>query len=451
MKHLAIWKIIWGLVLILIFLSSSSYYQQKILAYNVIIGGEVVGQVKNEKSFTQALDHHKSLAAEQIGREVTEKDNIQVEKARIDNNLLVDEAVLEQFIQENIILTTKAYSVTVDGTPLFSVLSKKEAQELLEQYKSQFVSQVDEGARIVSVDFVRQVEIVQNPVEIQSIVSPAEARQILSKMKEEEQKLEVQKGDNLWTLARKYNTTVHDIVRLNPEIIPEKIMPGDQLVITPGKPILEVVAIVENEVEEEIQYETEYHKDSNLLSQDRKILQKGANGKKKVLYRVTLENGYEKTLEAIDEEIIKEPVKQIVRVGTKKTLAQGVKRNYGVVQGKRVSSGFGWRRHPIFKTRRFHDGIDITASYGNGVYAYTSGVVSFAGWNGGYGKVIYIDHGNGLQTRYAHLSKIYVRQGQKVSVGQKIGAVGSTGLSTGPHLHFEVRKYGKAQNPWDYI
>src|SRR5690606_29890169 len=105
---------------------------------------------------------------------------------------------------------------------------------------------------------------------------------------------------------------------------------------------------------------------------------------------------------------------------------------------------------PIYKTRRFHEGIDLAAPVGRSVHAYTSGTVTFAGRTAGLGLAVYIDHGNGLETRYGHLSKIYVKKGQKVSTGDKIGAVGSTGLSTGPHLHFEVRKNGKPQNPWDY-
>ena len=117
--------------------------------------------------------------------------------------------------------------------------------------------------------------------------------------------------------------------------------------------------------------------------------------------------------------------------------------NFGVVNGKRVSSLFGNRVQPITGRKTFHDGLDIAANQGNAVYAYTSGTVVQAGWNGGYGLSIVVDHGGGLKTRYAHLSKIYVKVGQKVKTGEKIGAVGSTGNSTGPHLHFEVIKNGK--------
>ena len=118
----------------------------------------------------------------------------------------------------------------------------------------------------------------------------------------------------------------------------------------------------------------------------------------------------------------------------------------------RISSVFGFRRHPILKTKRFHDGFDLVAPYGAPVRASESGVVSFAGWQGGYGNMIEI-RGKNLTTRYGHLSKILVEVGQTIRTRQLIGNVGSTGLSTGSHLHFEVRRNsdGKLQNPRKYL
>ena len=188
-----------------------------------------------------------------------------------------------------------------------------------------------------------------------------------------------------------------------------------------------------------------------MFTHEKQIIRPGVEGEKEVVYHITLRNGYQDTLEAIKETVLKEPTNAIVRVGTRTTVSRGGQVNYGVVQGKRISSSYGWRIHPITGQRRFHDGLDIAANHGNPVYAYTDGRVVEAGWNGGYGNCILIDHGNGLKTRYAHLSRIDVRVGQKVKVGQRIGAVGSTGNSTGPHLHFEVIKNGKTQNPLNYL
>lgn len=119
--------------------------------------------------------------------------------------------------------------------------------------------------------------------------------------------------------------------------------------------------------------------------------------------------------------------------------------------GQRITSGFGPRRDPILGRSAFHAGMDFRAPTGTPIRAPASGKIVRAGRNGGYGKMVEIDHGNGLKTRFAHLSRIQVRVGEEVSAGQRIGASGNTGRSTGPHLHYEVRKDGQAVNPMRYL
>ncbi|WP_413171961.1 murein hydrolase activator EnvC family protein [Anabaena azotica] len=116
-----------------------------------------------------------------------------------------------------------------------------------------------------------------------------------------------------------------------------------------------------------------------------------------------------------------------------------------------TSSPFGWRIHPILGYRRFHAGLDFAASYGSTIRAADSGTVIFAGWYGGYGKAVIISHGKGITTLYGHTSELYVTEGQSVQKGQAIASVGSTGLSTGPHLHFEVRNNGTPVDPANYL
>lgn len=116
-----------------------------------------------------------------------------------------------------------------------------------------------------------------------------------------------------------------------------------------------------------------------------------------------------------------------------------------------VTSGFGWRIHPILGRRVFHTGIDIAAASGTPIWAADGGTVVYATWVSGYGNTVALDHGGGISTLYAHQSSVAVSYGEKVKKGQVIGYVGSTGYSTGPHLHFEVRVNGSPVDPMGYL
>lgn len=132
------------------------------------------------------------------------------------------------------------------------------------------------------------------------------------------------------------------------------------------------------------------------------------------------------------------------------SLGQQSPQGFIMPAGGWITSGFGTRRHPILGTVRTHAGVDISGRTGNPVWAAQSGVVITAGTLGGYGKTVIIDHG-GYTTLYAHMNDIHVSVGQRVNQGARVGDIGSTGLSTGPHLHFEVRIGGVAQNPAKYL
>lgn len=120
------------------------------------------------------------------------------------------------------------------------------------------------------------------------------------------------------------------------------------------------------------------------------------------------------------------------------------------VEDYTMSSGYGYRKDPIYGSSKFHEGLDFSASIGTPVYATADGEITVAKREAGYGNCIDIDHGYNYLTRYAHLSEILVKEGSQVKRGQMIGKVGSTGKSTGPHLHYEVRFKGEAQNPVNY-
>lgn len=116
-----------------------------------------------------------------------------------------------------------------------------------------------------------------------------------------------------------------------------------------------------------------------------------------------------------------------------------------------ISSPFGWRHDPFLGNGRSHEGIDLPGRFGAPVHATGAGVVTYASWMNGYGYLVQIDHADGFRTRYGHLSRILVRGGERVGLGEVIGQVGSTGRSTGSHLHYEIRRSGQPVNPLAYI
>ncbi|NLC71395.1 MAG: M23 family metallopeptidase [Desulfuromonadaceae bacterium] len=145
------------------------------------------------------------------------------------------------------------------------------------------------------------------------------------------------------------------------------------------------------------------------------------------------------------------PLQEEIRARPKESSSLTWKKPAGWPVRGQISSPFGVRKSPFSGRQIFHEGIDIVAPLGTPVFASAKGTVSTAGYNAGYGNLIVVDHGNGFQTAYGHNSKIFVKVGQQVKKGQKIASVGSTGRSTGPHLHYEVRLHGKPVNPRKFL
>ncbi len=159
-------------------------------------------------------------------------------------------------------------------------------------------------------------------------------------------------------------------------------------------------------------------------------------------------------LEQQEDNLLKQSTlleKQIRNSSKKGTKYTGGSMVWPSTDSTRITSYYGTRYHPILKKYRMHTGLDIDAANKTSIVAANKGTVLVAGWQGDYGNAVIIDHGGGISTLYAHSSKVLVSKGDKVEAGDTIAKVGSTGLSTGPHLHFEVRKDGKLTNPLDYV
>lgn len=244
----------------------------------------------------------------------------------------------------------------------------------------------------------------------------------------------VEPGDSISTIAQNFGISVNTILWENDLSVYSVIRPGDKLGILPFSGLSHKVVSGENISSIAKKYSVDIEKilTSNDLSDDvkLKIDQKLLipDGKKPyVAPRVT--NSYT-GISAI-KDLIKSPDAKP---------APGNKMNWPT-EGTRITQYYSWK----------HYGLDIANKTGTPLYAADAGVIEKAGWGTGYGNQILIDHGGGKKTRYAHLSKFYAKEGQKVSKGETIGAMGSTGWSTGPHLHFEVIINGKKYNPLNYI
>ena len=351
-----------------------------------------------------------------------------------------------------------AIEFRVEGETRFTLPADQadELDILLRKYKMSYLSKsnIAQEAKITEVSFVQDIEVLPIKVEEEFVFQSVEDIALDMERNEEEAIwYTVVSGDSLWQIAVDHeDVNMKTIADYNPNIDIEtgKIWPGDQILFKPANPMYDVEVHLENTALEPVEFDVIRKPNESLLTSQRIILKEGVEGEKKVVYDITIVNGYPTEVIAIQETVLKQPIAAEVEVGTKRTVGRSGGGNYGVVSG-RLTSNYGNRTHPISGRRIFHNGIDIAAATGTAVYAYADGKVTGVATDNTLGKYITIDHGNGLKTRYLHLSAFKVSVGDKVTAGQRIGSVGNTGYSTGSHLHFEVLKNGSYVSPWNYI
>ena len=232
----------------------------------------------------------------------------------------------------------------------------------------------------------------------------------------------VQRGESFWTIARQYGIDVDTLTAANEGIDPTRLQPGQQIVVPNMKGALHTVAQGDTLWDLARLYQTD-------------------------LQEIVRVNGLEDPSRLRPGTVVLIPGAQAL-VAQRLLLVDSngrLRRAFDWPVRGRISSRFGPR------WGRMHEGLDIAVNTGTQVRASADGVVRFAGWNGGYGYLVVIDHGRGIETRYAHNSRILVRRGQRVKRGEVIALSGSTGNSTGPHVHFEIRQNGKAVDPLRYL
>ncbi len=296
--------------------------------------------------------------------------------------------------------------------------------------------------------FATKVEVAESYLSDDQLLGVDEAADKLTKLWQEEKIYKVKSGDTLSEIAIETDTPLDELIALNSSLEDENstIREGQELITTSAVPTLSIGRVEELYYEEDYEAEIEYIYNDDWYTTDKETRQQPSAGHRKVAAKKTYLNDEEVSTEILKEEVTYPAVPKIVEIGTK------VPPTYiKPISGGRISSPFGRRKAPKKGASTYHKGIDWATPVGTAVVASSGGVVERAGWGSGYGYVVYINHADGRQTRYGHLSKILVKPGERVSQGQKIALSGNTGRSTGPHIHFEMLIGGAAVNPLNYL
>ncbi|MDR1070163.1 MAG: peptidoglycan DD-metalloendopeptidase family protein [Gracilibacteraceae bacterium] len=435
-------------VAFLILCYTSIYYGTTEQTVRVSINGQIVGvvaeQTEAEAMVEAALRHY----SEEYGLSVLSKDEVSYESLRI---RIEDRTPLTQ---ENVTAAitpyVNGYALAIGEQVLFKVASAEILDDVLQSYMDHYIqpgeSKVVETAEIQ--DSFAKLAMELHP---QEVTPKDEALDRLLLGGGVVSRHTVQAGESLWIIARKNDMTVEDILKSNDGLTEDSMIhPGQELYLNEERPFLTVVATGVSVQEEVIPYTVVTSEDKSVTPGSSVIRQAGVTGVKNVTYSFVEKNGRTVEKEVIEEEIVSEPVDQIVARGPA-VIAVSVASS----RGSGNVSGIGWPLSgnitSYFGGGRRHTGIDIDGVTGQPFYAAGTGTVSSAGWMGSYGYCILVDHGDGVTTRYAHASQLLVKAGDKVTKGQNIGLVGSTGRSTGSHLHFEIIINGNAVNPLNYL
>ena len=417
-------------------------------SYSLEIDGNVVGQVASKSVVTEAMNEAQEAAGAAYGLDVVAAYNTVEVKAvhNFSKDTMTDEEVAA-VINEQVDWVAAGATLNVNkGEYKFTVATVEDGQAVLDKLKeSALANQGD--ATIKSVEFLEDVTLESGNVKIGDVQTPAEIVATVQAGKEAIKTHTVAKGESFWTVAKNHGVTVSELQKLNPDVNPDRLKIGQVLNLTWLEPLINVVVVKEVTVEESIAYATEYKETANLYRGETQVVKKGTNGKKMVTYEVKETSGAVVEKTTLNEIVISEPVSAVVNKGTK-AVALSSRSGDGILNWSmsgKITSPYGTR------SSGFHSGIDIGGKIGRGVYSAAGGKVVLASWYYAYGNCILIDHGNGMKTRYAHLSAYKVKVGDTVERGQLIGLCGNTGRSTGPHLHFEVIVNGSTKNPINYL
>lgn len=412
-------------------------YNIKASSYLIKVNDKKIGYVKSIKEAKSIINSIKSSDADAAKAVTYIKTN--------NNKNIMNAEDVQKAVRYALNLKVNAVSICANGIEVAKLYDKNEAQQVIQKIKEYYYPKITNGTyEILSSNIKEQITFSDVLVKPSEILSVNDAVKNIVSGRGLEKTYTIKEKDTIWDIAIKNNMTVEELRQLNPNINIDKIKIGQVIKLSVNEPYVNVEIVAKIKDREEIPYESKKVEDKTLSKGTKKVKQLGRNGIADVEKVVTLLND-----DTMDEDItkitvIEKAVDEIIAYGSKTSMYAATGRFIMPSRGV-ITSRYGYR------WGRMHEGVDIAAPRGTAIVAADSGKVCFSGWRSGYGYCVMINHGNGYQTLYGHASKLYVKTGEYVKKGEKIAAVGSTGRSTGPHLHFEVRVNGSSKNPLKYI
>lgn len=440
---------------VVIFLFGTTVYvQSQSTYYRVSIDGKPLGYVVGQQTVGEAVALAEQAASEEYGFPVRMAATPEVQQIVTHERYetLSLEALADR-LRAAATFLTRATVLVVDGEEVAVLQSRAAAESVLQQLKDRYAQQIEGSVKGGRVD-VRKVSIREpihfierDGVPAEQVRDAVEVAALLMGGTEKPKVHVVREGESPWTIASANGMTVEELLAANPDVDPDRLKPGQELQLTVPEQWITFTSEETLTVTERVPFATKREYDRNLEAGKQRVKQEGRYGEKVITYEIVREDGRIVQREKVGEETTTEPVDRIVVIGTKPVAGVSRGRFIWPLRGA-ITSNYGPRWGEM------HTGIDIDGTTGQPVRAADGGTVVSAGWDGGYGYAVLIRHGGGLYTLYGHLSRIAVRSGEGVAQGEVIGYVGSTGRSTGSHLHFEVRTCaspGCAVSPWRYL
>ncbi len=426
----------------LVLILSTNFYA---LALKVTIGGETVGYVSNESEFSSVVSEVEDKLGNSIGENYVMKTTPEYSFAIVGKDKILEDKMYSDVYSAVCEEIGEHYGLYVDGTLIAATEDESVLNNILNELKAPYQT----GVENESVEFVADVEIKKGIYAPSYFIDEKDIRAKFSASTNPRYYI-IQEDDYLSDICKATGLTRSQIYALNPELDDRRLVPGRKVNISQPDVYLGIKIVKTVSYTEEIDYQIKRIEDSSLYKTQTKVKTAGRKGEKAITAQITYIDGAQVSKKVISSTVTREPVTREIYVGTKAlpvttSPLAGTGTFIRPISGGYVSCAYGGYRG--------HVGVDLTMSgaYGKPVYATASGTVISAGWSGGYGKCVKLRHANGYTSWYAHMSSIDVSVGQSVYQGQQVGRIGSTGNSTGPHLHFELRINGSPVNPMRYI